>query len=116
MGMASVVVIMNDYLHEMRDDPDAGKKIAEAITYIGSEDFGRDMREFRYGAAVCCSHVSGNDIVIRSDYRGERLSSVKGLPHSVIRQLREALERSGYRVTKRRKPPLRRDACGADPK
>lgn len=98
MGMASVVVFMNDLIHEMRDDPSAGLRIADAIRGIYRDG------KFRYGEAVCYGHVSGHDVIVRTEYGGKRLDHVESLPPIVAHMLKSALEREGYRVVKRRKP------------
>lgn len=35
MGMNTAMIIRNDFLHEIENDPGFGKKVAEAIRYVG---------------------------------------------------------------------------------
>lgn len=35
MGMNTACIIRNDFLHEIENDPGFGKKVAEAIRYVG---------------------------------------------------------------------------------
>jgi hypothetical protein len=100
MGMASVVVFINDSIHEMEDDPTAGELIANAIRGIYHDG------AFRYGEAVCYGHVSGHDVIVRTGYGGKRLDHVESLPPIVAHMLKSALEREGYRVIKPRNPKV----------
>jgi hypothetical protein len=117
MGMASVVVLMNDSLHDLEKDPDAGAEIARAVRMIGSGRCGRDMSEFRYGKAISCGHVSGRQVVVTDGYGGDELYDLNPLPPEVASRLIFALERNGYRVTKRKKPvslPLHVERTGEE--
>lgn len=98
MGMASVVVFMNDLLGQMENDPLAGRRIADAIRRVYTDG------TFRYGEAVCYGHVSGHDVVIRSEYGGKRLDHLETMPPIVEHMLKSALVAAGYRVTKLRSP------------
>lgn len=103
MGMASVVVFKDDLIHEMQDDPTAGRRIADAIRRIYHDG------KFLYGEAVCYGHVSSHDVIVRTEYGGKRLDHVESLPPIVAHMLKSALEREGYRVIKRRKPKASAD-------
>ena len=54
MGLNTTVVILNDYLHDIENDPEFGKKLSRAIKNSGFNDSTRGFQ------VVTCHHNSAS--------------------------------------------------------
>lgn len=59
MGLNTVVVILNDHLHRIRDDPEFGRKLADAIEAYPSDRY-HSSTSFR---VVSMAHADYEQIV-----------------------------------------------------
>jgi hypothetical protein len=117
MGYNTVLMVLNDTVDYGAKDPEIGKRIHEAVlSWPGRE---RDRARIdiyarpadggcaSYGSVVSQEHADYQQIVVVGGNTGCPLSEAADLDWYALDQLKNALERYGYRVTKRRKPVSR---------
>lgn len=103
MGFRTVAVFLNDFNHELRNDPHAGERIGAAINGFHMEEYRPGIRDFHYGRTVAQSHVSDIQVLVVHDYDAFDIRDDTETPPSyALLQMQHCLERNGYRVTKKR--------------
>jgi len=119
MGWNSVAVILHDHLHDIEKDAAFGERIGRAVR-------GFSMRKHRIGAdeadartencvsigslkVISQDHASGRQVVVVHGNTGVALWD-DDCPQWAVDACAAALERKGYKVTKRKpKPSASRD-------
>ena len=101
MGWNSVILVLNDCLHEIETDPQFGAKVHREI----ADGFGRHECKRNYNAfgVVCQSHADDVQIVSVGRNTGRRIRPGDKITDMEAWQLRRILENNGYRVQKKRK-------------
>lgn len=102
MGFNTVAILLNDQTHEFANDGPLGARIANAMRNYPSRD--RLDCWFGAGKVISQAHADYSQVVVVGRNTGCPLSECTDLDWYAINQLKDALERHGYRVTKRRKP------------
>lgn len=114
MGFNTVVLVLNDAVHEISKDPAFGKKLAEAI----HAQPGRDAGHARYqgtedvSAGSHCSaatvissrHADDMQVVAIGGNTGVYLGTTYGFPHDdagKIKLLKQLAEQMGYSLRKK---------------
>lgn len=102
MGFNTVAVLFNDQTDMIEKDGALGARIAKAMRNVGHK---REGLSTWFGAGQCISqaHADYDQIVVVGCNTGRPLSECNDLGFMALAELKEALERHGYRVTKRRK-------------
>lgn len=93
MGLNTTVVILNDYLHDIENDPEFGKKLSRAIKNSGFNDSTRGFQ------VVTCHHNSATSVIAVNGNRGrvigwsmDRATDEELVKELVRRQKRKAKE------------------------
>lgn len=108
MGFNSTIMILNDNLHRIKDDPDFGKKVYDAVCGFGHED-----STFDYQCKVLGVHHADNEMVFvvggntgqevgYGAHWSERLDMRK--EEDKVQLLKNMADRLGYSL--RKKPSL----------
>lgn len=106
MGFRTVVMLSNDQATQWKDDPELGKKISHAMHFPG----GDKGRVGNYGQVVECVHGDCQTLAILDGYTMFRPLSSKGWMRDESKDdiarklLKEAAEKLGYRLVKKRPP------------
>lgn len=106
MGYNTVAVILNDRLGDLERDSGSGAEIARAARSWTARDCCPGIENFRYGGIISQDHADGFQVTVvhgNCGWRIDRSEYDKYLGISALRQMKECLERNGYRVIKRRK-------------
>lgn len=96
MGYNTAAIIRNDFIHEIEEDPDFGKKVAQAVRANGDERFMRyhgqsfDILPSCHADYVQVIAISGNTIR-RLGYGG----SYRNDDEAILRALADSM---GYRL------------------
>lgn len=101
MGFNTVAVLYNDQTHEIANDGPLGARIANAMRNYPQRD--RLNCWFGAGQVVSQAHADYSQVVVVGRNTGKPLAECAELDWYAIDQLKAALERHGYRVTKKRK-------------
>lgn len=98
MGLNTPAIILNDFLHEIEDDPDIGKAISEAVQANGDE---RRMRRYTQAVKVLpCVHSSAMQIVAVGGNTIRTLGY--GDCHDTDEELlRKLADRLGFRIVRK---------------
>ena len=104
MGYRTVVVLYNDQAHEWENDPELGKKIARAMSYVND----RDRSDLHYGKVVECTHADTQTLAVLDGYSftpvaygmWQRLDKFDDI---VQRLMKAAAEKLGFTLSKKRK-------------
>lgn len=104
MGFNTVAVLYNDQADRIAEDPTIGHEIARAMRRWSVRDRDSLATWFGAGMVVSQAHADYSQVVVVGRNTGKPLAECADLDWYVLDQLKEALERHGYRVTKRRKP------------
>ena len=100
MGYNTAAIIRNDFLHEIENDPDFGKKVADAVRANGNE---RYMRYHGQGFDVLPScHADYVQVVAISGNSARRLGfggTYRDDDETILRNLADNM---GYRLVKKR--------------
>lgn len=104
MGWQSTVVFMNDFIHRMKEDKEAGLKIYNAIGELNNRRSPYGGR-FQYGRAVEQHHADGHILLSVGDYNGKVLGAIKPIKNveddkEVVEAMRFFLKQRGYMVSK----------------
>jgi hypothetical protein len=109
MGFDTVVMLLNDQLHSLERDPNAGTKIAKAERNwnwpIRGDGLYRQELDFGYGSVISVSHADDYQVTVVGGNMGWNINNEKYdqyLTASAKYQMAECLERNGFKVTKRR--------------
>lgn len=103
MGFNTVAVLYNDHWHEFAKDGPLGGRIANAMRNYPPRESVTECW-FEAGEIVSQAHADYSQVVVVGRNTGQPLDKCDDLDWHAIDQLKAALERHGYRVTKRRKP------------
>lgn len=102
MGWNTVAVILNDRIHDFKNDGPIGKRLYEAHC-----QFRRDPRaDFGAGSIISQDHADGYQVVIvhgNMGWRADNAEYDKYLGRQALDDMKGCLERNGYRVSKTRK-------------
>lgn len=107
MGFNTVVVLLNDYTHEIEKSGPVGKRIADAMRSYHRRREDHLATWFGPGSVISQDHSSGEQVVIVSKNSGVRADEATGLGWQALTDMKECLERHGYKVT----PPKRKKAA-----
>lgn len=102
MGFNTVAVLYNDFNFETF--PNLGKRIGEAIRGYSFRDRDNQVTNFGAGIVISQAHADNSQVVIVGRNTGQRVSKATDLDWFALEQMKECLERHGYRIIKRRKP------------
>ena len=117
MGYNTIAVILNDALSYGEEDPNLGSSIKSAVQAWGVQSYrGRSSLNISargravsasYGSVISQDHADGYQVVVVHGNRGWRVDDAEKdeyLGWSAFNQMRECLERNGFRVTRRHAP------------
>jgi len=92
VGFNSTIIVMNDALHEIKEDPDFGRKVYEGISKISRRNGFENIRSGCFGNAAtviethhadqqCVVSVGGNtaEILGYSHWRADALTTIRDL-------------------------------------
>jgi len=101
MGWNTVAVLYNDMTGDMP------WRMADAIvrSYGNTNTRDKMAANFGFGMVISQEHADTSQVVIVGRNSGVRASDADGLDWIAIEQMRQCLERHGYKVTKRRRKP-----------
>lgn len=98
MGYNTAVMLLNDRLHELRDDPNAGRKIYNAAITAD-----RNGGDFQYGEVVPSHHADAIQVVLVG---GNRIRTLKTLYYGSFDDneaiLRRLADEMGFRLVKKK--------------
>lgn len=103
MGFNTVAVIYNDHTHRIEKDGPIGESMAQAIRNWHGRRDDRIASHFGAGMIVSVAHADVSQVVIVGRNSGERAQDATDLDWYALEQMKECLERHGYRVTKPKK-------------
>lgn len=113
MGFQSTVVILNDALHMIREDPEFGKKLCDAISQCGGRSTkgisvnAVDSRGNVSGGAalvVECHHADHSSLVMTGgNYASVLAPYIPGWDHDAEKALRCFADHLGFNVVKKPK-------------
>ena len=103
MGYYSIVLIQNDFLHEIEEDPRFGEKVSSAISQHFVEP-GRAGQRFR---VLAVDHADVQQTIVVGGYQGIVLGTdnTGGVlpkeddPHTIERWLKKLADKFGYRLS-----------------
>ena len=100
MGMNTALIIRNDFLHEIEEDADFGKKVSDAIRYAGYPNPPYHGQAFD---VLPTCHADYAQVVVISGNTIRRLGGYAGTSRSTDEEiLRNLADSMGYRLTKKR--------------
>lgn len=102
MGYNTVVVLYNDHTDCFAKDGPLGGRIAKAMQAWSYRSRDPSATYFGSGMVVSQDHADYDQVVVVGQNSGRPLSECNDLSWMAIDQLKNALERHGYKVTKRR--------------
>lgn len=109
MGLNTVMLVLNDAIGVGAEDPQLGERIERAILGHGRNDghmFSSNGRcSSSYGQVISSSHADYYQVTVVHGNMGWRVDDAamdKYLGWHALDQMKECLERNGYKVTKRR--------------
>ena len=104
MGFNSTVLILNDRIHEIENDQDFGKKVAEGIREFGYVDKYSKTYITGQTEVLSCQHASDMAVIAVGGNCGTKIDTLFGLTHhkeadklKIVQQMAENL---GYRLVK----------------
>ncbi len=113
MGFNTVLMILNDTVDYGAKDSHIGKRILDAVRGYTVRDYAPSRLDIyarpddggsaSYGSVISQEHADYSQIVVVGQNRGRKLQDCNDLDWLALQTIKEALERHGYRVTKRRK-------------
>jgi len=116
MGYNTVAILLNDNIAFGADDPNLGKAIQSASREWSEREHDHLATRIStrsgncigaiYGQIISQDHADGYQVVVVHGNWGWRIDEAhndKYLGYPAIDQMKDCLERNGYRVTKRRK-------------
>lgn len=104
MGFNTVAVLYNDC--SFADDVTLGNRIEQAIRQLNWPSQNKMACYFGKGAVISQAHADYTQIVAVGKNTGKPISEANDLDFFALDQLKECLERHGYKVTKRRRRSL----------
>lgn len=108
MGFNSVAVLLNDHMLQIAESGALGKRMADAVRDYSSV---RGRHNFGSGMIISQDHADGYQVTVVHGNFGWRVSDADYDKYfdgiyawQAFNQMKECLERNGYKVTKRRNP------------
>jgi hypothetical protein len=108
------LVLLNDTVDYGAKDSQIGQRILDAVRAYPARDRDRGRLDIfarpdagggaSYGSVISQAHADYSQIVVVGRNYGRPLHECADLDWYAVDQLKTALEKNGYRVTKRRKP------------
>lgn len=95
MGMVTPVLIRHDFLHEISEDRDFGKRIADSITY---EEFGNVNNEY---VILPCSHASNNRVIVSGGNMIRDIGFASETAKDDLDIIKQLAEKHGYKLVKK---------------
>lgn len=102
MGYNTVAVLYNDHTANIRDMPDFGRRVAQAMRGWSWHDRDPSAVHFGSGMIVSQAHADYDQVVVVGQNRGRPLSECNDLSPLGQEQLADALRRHGWTVRKKR--------------
>lgn len=108
MGFNTSLMIRNDNMHSLKNDIHLGQRIYNAICKLNIPK-GRLMYgdlDFGQGEVISQAHADANQLIVVGGNRGQTMEDFSNNENSdwfVIHQMKQYLEKHGYKVTKTRK-------------
>ena len=108
MGLNSVAVLLNDFVHEMKEDKG---EIAKRMAFACS-NWNRATLEgyFRVGRVISRDHSSAHQIVVVHGGGGSHIADAKDLPYMALWSMADCLKRHGWTA----KPPRKKKRIAKD--
>lgn len=103
MGFNTVAVIYNDHIHRLREDGPIGHELATAMTQWNGRRDACLRGYFGAGQIVSMAHADYSQVVVVGRNSGCHVRDAKDLDWSALDQMKECLERHGFKVTKPRR-------------
>jgi len=100
MGLNTVAVLYNDFNFERQ--PDLGRRIHDAMRSWSWRDRDHLATHFGAGMVISQAHADYTQIVAVGRNTGKPISEANDLDLFALEQMKECMERHGYKVTKRR--------------
>ena len=104
MGFNSTILILNDRLHEIENDPEFGAKLAIGINEFGYASERQKSYITGQTKVLSCQHADNMAVIAVGGNCGTKLDTVFGLTHhkeddklEIVKQMAENL---GYRLEK----------------
>lgn len=108
MGFNTVAVLYNDHTAEIRDSGPLGRRIAGAMQGWSARDRDRLITHFGCGMVISQAHADYAQVVIVARNHGVTAAEAENLDSYALMQMKECLERHGYKVT----PPRSKKQSG----
>ncbi|TDR90265.1 hypothetical protein [Enterovirga rhinocerotis] len=102
MGFNTVAVLYNDHTHRIAEGGEFGASMAAAMQGWLRRDRDRLATWFGSGMIVSQAHADYDQVVIVGQNRGCPIHEANDLGWQALDQMKDCLERHGYKVTKRR--------------
>jgi hypothetical protein len=110
MGFRTVVMLSNDMAYQWENDPELGRKISRAMSFANSRER-KDMASVGgYGKVVECVHADCQTLAMLDGYTAfthvdsQPWSRGEGDDTAVVRLLKSAAKKLGYRLVKSPSP------------
>lgn len=103
MGFNTVAVLYNDHTSEIRNSGRIGERMAEAMLAWAPHRKGGLSTNFGAGMVISVAHADYSQVVIVGRNWGQRACDATDVDQSALDEMKECLERHGYRVTKKRR-------------
>lgn len=108
MGFNTTVIVMNDAVDQIANDPDFGKKLAQAIMHLSVDRKPGDVSAGNHvnAATVIENHHADNTtlVAVGGNFATELLQTGRRRHHEVQGQeqlLRDLADKLGYRISKK---------------
>lgn len=102
MGYNTVAVLYNDVLDIIRREPKFGEIVYQGFLGYQQARNPRDAN-FVYGEIISCEHADYDQLVVVGQNRGRQLRDVDDPSPMMLLEMKEFMEKHGYRVVKKRK-------------
>ena len=105
MGYNSTLIILNDALHEIGNDPDFGKKVEAAIqqSVLGKRIDISSGYHANAATVIECHHADHLQVIAIGGNTGQVLGSGGGYRNTPEEMLKYLADSLGYRLTKKPK-------------
>jgi len=107
MGYNTTVIVLNDALHAIKDDPEFGKKLAAAVSHVGCYGQQKDVSALGHvnaATVVETHHADGNAIVAVGGNCATRIGFSFGTHHNhddTLKIVKELANQLGYSLRKK---------------
>jgi hypothetical protein len=110
MGYNTVVMFLNDRIHDAVKDSNLGERLNRAfhgLNYPYRDDsLYRHETDFGYGKVISQAHADDDQVTVTGGNFGFNINDKrfdKHLSPWALEQMKQCLERNGFKVTKQRK-------------